>query len=131
MESTDKELKKLQKELNRIKKLKKSIYEDFREELISKEEYLSYRQDYLQKEELYARQIETLEKRKTENESQNIFEVPWIKRLLELKEIEKLDRDIIVEMIDQITVYEGRKIKIAYNFSDELEYLFSSVYKED
>lgn len=131
MKSTDQELKKLQKEFDRINKLKKSIYEDFKEELISKEEYLSYRQDYLQKEELYARQIETLEKRKTENESQNIFEAPWIKRLLELKEIEELDRDIIVEMIDQITVYEGRKIKIAYNFSDELEHLFSSVYSEN
>ena len=41
-----------------------------------------------------------------------------------VKEIKKLDREIIVEMIDQIWVYENRKIKIVYNFSDELEKIF-------
>lgn len=50
---------------------------------------------------------------------------------MELKDIEELDRDIIVEMIDQITVYENRKLKISYNFGNELEHLFSSVYCED
>ena len=129
--STDIELKKLQTELARIKKLKKSIYEDYKDELISKEEFLSYRQDYQQKEVLYSKQIEALEKKKNENITQDVFETPWLKRLLELKDIKELDRDIIVEMIDQITVYENRKIKISYNFSNELERLFSSVYIGD
>ena len=40
-------------------------------------------------------------------------------------------KDIIVEMIDQITVYENHKLKISYNFGNELEHLFSSVYCED
>ena len=41
---------------------------------------------------------------------------------MELKDIEELDRDIIVEMIDQITVYENHKLKISYNFGNELEH---------
>ena len=59
------------------------------------------------------------------------------KQKMKLKEklissfIEELDRDIIVEMIDQITVYENHKLKISYNFGNELEHLFSSVYCED
>ena len=44
--STDIELTKLKTELERVKKLKKSIYEDYKDELISKEEFLSYREDY-------------------------------------------------------------------------------------
>ena len=59
------------------------------------------------------------------------FENTVVKAVLELKDIEELDRDIIVEMIDQITVYENRKLKISYNFGNELEHLFSSVYCED
>ena len=47
--STDIELTKLKTELERVKKLKKSIYEDYKDELISKEEFLSYREDYQQK----------------------------------------------------------------------------------
>ncbi|BFK28479.1 recombinase family protein [Blautia producta] len=124
----DTELSKIKAELERVKRLKKSIYEDYREELISKEEFLSYREDYLKKEELYSKQIEALEEKKKDNVTEDVFETPWIKRLLELKDIETLDRDIVVEMISEIKVYENRKIKITYNFGNELEHLFSSVY---
>lgn len=124
----DTELSKIKAELERVKRLKKSIYEDYREELISKEEFLSYREDYLKKEELYSKQIEALEEKKKDNVTEDVFETPWLKRLLELKDIEALDRDIVVEMISEIKVYENRKIKITYNFGNELEHLFSSVY---
>lgn len=124
----DTELSKIKAELERVKKLKKSVYEDYREELISKEEFLSYREDYLKKEELYSKQIEALEEKKKDNVTEDVFETPWLKRLLELKDIESLDRDIVVEMISEIRVYENRKIKITYNFGNELEHLFSSVY---
>lgn len=129
--STNTELIKVKAELARVKKLKKSIYEDYKDELISKEEYLSYREDYQQKEALYSKQIETLEAKNKETVTEDVFETPWLKRLLELKDIEELDRDIVVEMIDEITVYENRKIKIRYNFGDELEHLFSNVYSVD
>lgn len=128
---TDTELSKMRSELERVKKLKQSVYEDYREELISKEEFLSYREDYLKKEELYSKQIKALEEKKKENVTEDVFETPWLKRLLELKDIEALDRDIVVEMISDIKVYENRKIKITYNFSNELEYLFSSVYSAE
>ena len=124
----DTELGKIKAELERVKRLKKSIYEDYREELISKEEFLSYREDYLKKEELYSKQIEALEEKKKDNVTEDVFETPWLKRLLELKDIESLDRDIVVEMISEIRVYENRKIKITYNFGNEPEHLFSSVY---
>lgn len=124
----DSELNKAKAELERVKKLKKSIYEDYKEELISKEEFLSYREDYLKKEELYFKQIEALEEKKKKNKTEDVFKTPWLRRLLELKDIESLDRDIVMEMISEIKVYENHKIKIIYNFSNELEYLFSSVY---
>lgn len=127
----DTELVKLKAELERVKKLKKSIYEDYKDELISKDEYFSYREDYGQKENLYAKQIEALEAKKKDNVTEDIFQTPWLRRLLELKDIEELDRDIVVEMIDEIIVYENRKIKIRYNFGNELEHLFSSIYSAE
>lgn len=125
---TNTEINKIQLDLERVKKIKKSIYEDYKEELISKEDFLSYREDYTKKEELYLKQLETLKKKKEDNIIGDVFESPWIKRLLDLKDIESLDRNIVVEMIHHISVYEDKKIKICYNFSNELEHLFSSVY---
>lgn len=128
---TDTEISKIRSELERVKRLKQSVYEDYKEELITKEEFLSYREGYQKKEELYSKQIEALEEKKSDSITDDVFDTPWLKRLLELKDIEKLDREIVVEMISEIKVYENRKIKITYNFSNELEHLFSSIYSAD
>ena len=117
------EKNRLTAELEKVRKLKKAVYEDYRSELISKDEFVTYRQDYLKKEELLEKQLESIVKQQNEA-TLNIFDNPWIKRLLELKTVEKLDRDIVVEMIHEITVYENHKIKITYTFSNELETFF-------
>ena len=123
---TDNEREKLNTELEKVRKLKKAIYEDYREELISKEEYVTYRQDYLKKEEQMVRQLTSLEERQELEADTDIFETPWVKRLFELRSVERLDRDIVVEMLHEIKVYENHKIEITYNFSDELAALFKS-----
>ena len=124
--AADNEIIKVNTELEKVKKLKKAIYEDYREELISKEEYVTYKQDYLKKEEQLKKQLNSLEERSNLEADRNIFEIPWVKRLLEQHSAENLDRDIVVEMLYEIKVYEDRKIEITYNFSDELETLFKS-----
>ena len=122
------EVQKIENELQKLKKMKKAVYEDYREELITKEEYISYRQDYQQKEDLYLKRLTLLQEQEAEHADTNVFESPWLKRLLEFKEIEVLDRDIIAEMIHEIKIYENHKIVITYNFSNELENLFKATY---
>lgn len=128
---TEKEIHRLKVELERVKKLKKEVYEDYKEELLSKEDYMAYRKDYEEKELLYAKQIQNLEEQKKNAVTSNVFETPWLKRLLDKKDIESLDREIIVEMISEILIYEDNRIKIVYNFSNELADLFSSIYNAD
>lgn len=125
---TETEQNRISAELAKVRRLKQSVYEDYCEELISKEEYIAYRQDYLNKEALYEKQLAVLDDKAQEKRTADMLDSPWIKRLLELKDIEKLDRDIVVEMVHEITVYENHKIKITYNFSNELEQLFQTVY---
>ena len=54
----------------------------------------------------------------------------WIEKLLQRGYIDKLDREIVVDMIDMIYVYEDNVIKIIYNFSDELEALLGTTEEE-
>ena len=127
----ERESSRVKGELERVQKLKKSVYEDYKEGLISNEEFLAYREDYLKKEELYEKQVKALEEKRKDNAIHDVFETPWLKRLLELRDIEELDREIIVEMIDRILVYENRKIKIFYNFGNELGSHFSDIYCDE
>lgn len=124
----DKEMARLADELAKIQRLKQSIYEDYKEGLISKEEFLSYRKEYLGKEQKYAEQMHVWKEKKENQKEEDLFFNPWMKRLLEFRAIEKLDRSMVAEMIHEIRIYEEHKVVIQYNFSDELDHLFSRVY---
>jgi len=111
-------------ELEKVKRMKKSVYEDYCEGILSKEEFMSYRKDYLDKEELYTRQGEALEEADNrENKGRLTF---WLEYLKHFGEVKMLDRQSIAEMIDSIYIFENDRIKIRYCFSDELETFFTS-----
>ena len=118
------EKEKLMSELEKIKKRKREIYEDFKDELIGKEEYISYREDYLTAEKNLEKKIQISKEEVQGHEKEDIFQNARIRKLLDTRSITELTRGIVVEMVDCIYVYEGKKIKIVYNFSDELESLF-------
>lgn len=122
------ERKKVQAELDKLQKRKKDVYEDYREELISREECVAYRKEYLQKEELLKKQLESLEKEKACESQDGICGNPWIKRLLESGEVEKLDREMVATMLQGIWIYENDKIEIVYPFCGASEIPFASVY---
>lgn len=113
------EEKRILAELNRIRRLQKSVYEDYREELLSKEEFTAYRHDYVLKEELLKKQLESLESRKKTQELPNTLSIPWVRHMLEYREVEHLDREIVTSMLHEIRIYQDNKIKVVYRFDDE------------
>lgn len=123
----NKERKHIADMLQKVQKRKKAIYEHFSDGLLSKDEYLTFKQDYQQEEDLLLKQSEELEKRSKES-PKSVMESQWIKRLLELKQVDELDRTIVLQMINCITVYDNQRIKIVYNFSADLEQLFESAH---
>lgn len=108
----------LYNELQKIRKLKKEVYEDYKEHLISKNEYISYHQDYINKEESLTGQLEAI-KAAFQNSSSDSFETVWTRQMAELRKIRNLTRLIIVEMIQEIKVYENNRIAITYHYSDD------------
>lgn len=115
--------------LERIKKLKKKVFEEYALGTITGEEYAEYRAQYVDEEKTLQKDISELMKKCSNTKKIDIFELPWIKRLLEYKEIDKLTREIILEMIDVIYIYKDGRIKITYNFTDEYDYLLKNEYE--
>ena len=121
----DRERSVLCAELEKVRRLKKSVYEDYRGNLISREECIAYRQEYIKKEEQYIKRLAGLEKELRGTDG-GFLEASWVKSLLERHQVETLDRGMVVEMLHEIKVYEDcghqlrkLRIEIAYNFSDE------------
>lgn len=109
--------------LERVIQLKKKLFEEYALGMISREEYVDYREQYIKEEKTLQNKLIEFKNKQGENDKGDVFEIPWVKRFLEQKQIEKLTREIIVEMVDTIYIYKDHRIKIVYNFSGEYEEL--------
>lgn len=102
--------------LEKNNKMKKSLYEDYREGILTKEEYLQYKSDYQKEDELIIGQIEAI---RNNNAKEDDEKNEWIETLLKHKKIERLDRETVAEVLDKIVITsteEELKIDIIFRF---------------
>jgi len=116
-----------QNDISKISNFKRTLYEDWKNADITREEYLEYKLKYENDIQRLNQNIERLENEKLKYEKQNISKNEWIEKFKEQKGISELSRDIIIELIECIWVYEDGNITIKFKFEDEfkrcLEYI--------
>ena len=110
-------LKKLkQLEIEKINNLKRGLYEDWKNKDITREEYIEYKKKYEDDIEKIKENMKNLSKHEEKKEQVNIENNQWIEKFKKHKNISKLDRIVITELIESIKIYENRKIKICFRF---------------
>lgn len=128
----EKEAESVKKRIQKLERLKKESYLDYKENLLSREEYLDLREDYLRQEQSLKIKLEKLLCTESE-EPEKMLNSPWVQSLLIHQKIDRLDRDMMVEFVEKIEIGEKnednqQEITIHYRFFDELENLFQMVY---
>lgn len=108
-------------ELEKVKKLKKGVYEDWKMGDISREEYIEYKSSYENEIINIEENIKCLEEEKEKYKEQVLGDNDWIESLKSKRNITELSRDVIVELIECIYVHEGGDITIKFKFADEYE----------
>ena len=112
------EIAHLEAQLEKLERQKSRAYEDYSEELISKEVLIRYQAKYNDLSEKTRQKIASL---LSETEPHRADHDEWIEHLLQTGYIKTLDRETVVEMVHMIYIFADDKIRIIYNFSDELE----------
>lgn len=120
----------LEDEAQRHEKLKISVYEDLKDNLITKDEYVTLknefetrRRDALEAIAQVRLEIDSLAKRNGKHHE-------WIEIFVSKREVETLTRNVVVELIDHICVYEDKRLEITFRYADnysEALYLISNV----
>ena len=109
-----------ERELAKIVRYKQSIYQDWKDGEITHSDYRHMKEDYEQQAEVLNQILARLkeEQRETENgiDTKNSF----LETFQQYQNIETLTRDILIELVDHIKVYEGGCISIVFRFADEL-----------
>ena len=52
----------------------------------------------------------------------NTSERSWVEQYAKYKDIKELTREAVVTLIDKITVYDDKRIEIAFNYRNEIAY---------
>lgn len=117
----------LEEDAQKYEKLKVSVYEDLKDELISKEEYISMKQEF---EKRRRAALDSIAQIKIEIEtlaSRNGKHHEWIESFLANKGIEKLERNVVVELIDYIKIYEDKRIEIVFRYADNYKEILNQI----
>ena len=109
-----------ERELSKIARYKQAIYQDWKDGEISHSDYRHMKEDYEEQAEALNEVIEKLRAEQAELENCIDTEKPFLKAFRQYGNIEKLTRDVLIELVDHIKVYEGGNISIVFRFADEL-----------
>lgn len=112
--------------VNLRRQLRKEAYEDWKLGNITEKEYNEYTKEYGEQ----IRQCEdTIDKYYEELKEfdQATRECNWIEYFTKYKNVNTLSRELIDSLIDNIYVYEDKKIKIKFKYEDEYNYLIDFV----
>ena len=113
-------LEQKQKELGKLERYKQAVWQDWKDGEISPVEYRHMKEDYEGQIAKLEQIIKNLEKEKLELEKSDAAENSFLTAFRQYQNISKLTRDILIELVDCITVYENNVIRIRFRFSDEL-----------
>lgn len=108
------------------RRLRKEAYEDWKLGNITLKEYNEYTNEYgeqiRQCEDTIDKYYEELKEFEQANRECN-----WIEYFTKYKNVNTLSRELIDSLIDNIYVYEDKKIKIKFKYEDEYNYLIDFV----
>lgn len=121
VDSIDKRLVQLQKELDGIEQIKLGLYTDLKQGIITQEDYISLKMGYGQKTVTLTEQIAQLKEARQTLDHKESLQNELITRFRQYGQIDTLTRSIVTELIARIDVHEGRAITIHFKFEDEFE----------
>ena len=109
-----------ERELAKISRYKQSIYPDWKDGEITRQEYHDMKADYEQKTANLADILARLTAERDELANGVNNEHPALVAFMKYQNISTLTREILIELVDHIKVYENGNISVKFKFADEL-----------
>ena len=89
--------------------------------IIDEEDFLIFKEQYQEKKRQIEKRKSALQSR-TKNDILLVDEYQrWLDNFLRYREIDELSREVLINLIDRIDVYEGEKIHISFKFKKPIQ----------
>ncbi len=121
----NKELKNKKEELIKYKQKEIILNNDYKDGLVSKEEYKDFLAVYKDKCDRLEKSIKNIEVEISKVFENNLLSFEWIDNFKKYRNIKKINRLILITLIQKIVIHEDKRIEIVFNYKDE----YDSIYK--
>ena len=111
-----------ERELSKITRYKQAIYQDWKDGEITYSDYRHMKEDYEAQADALNQVIDRFREEQAELENGIDTENPLLAAFRQHQNIDKLTRDVLIELVDHIKVYEGGSISIVFRFADEFRH---------
>ena len=115
----DKLLKTQEQELHKITNLCDNLYIDWKSGDLTRDEYHRMKAKFEQQAEEIRQTITNLQEEQTFVSNGITSADPYLQTFLKYKNIDHLERGIVVALIKQISIYEEKRIEVEFNFADQ------------
>ena len=117
----NKQMESQAREINKYSELKVQLYMDMTDGIVSKEEFKDINGTFTSKIDNLRYSLRQNEKKKEKKLALNVNYIPWIQEFLQYQNVDKLDRRIVVSLIERVVVYEDNKLEVVFQHKEELE----------
>ena len=109
-------------ELFGYRDFKNRLIEALNDNLIDREEFTMMRDKYRKLEEECSKAIEDLYEKLSDMSTGGSSECSWVEQYAKFQDVTELTREAVVALIDRVTVYDDKRIEIAFNYRNEIAY---------
>ncbi len=118
-------------DIDRYQDFRMKLYEALNESLIDRDEYNKMRMKYTGLIEATEAAVRKLNEQRAEIISGSGADRSWIEQYVRFQGITELTREAVVTLIDKVYVYEDKRIKIDFNYRDEIAYYQELLQKKE
>jgi site-specific DNA recombinase len=126
MRALNKQLEELAKEIERYSDLRAKLYQDMSDQVVSREEYKELDNRFSRKIKEAKRVQKEISQKKEHLNLDEILKQDWLKEFEQYRNIQKLERKIVVALIEKIIVYAKDRIEIRFLYMDAMDMMIEA-----
>jgi site-specific DNA recombinase len=114
----EKRIEQKETEIERCKELRNMLYEDMKDGIVSKEDYMELHEAYTQKRDSAEESVRKMKQEIKDILASNTDKYKWLDYFAEHQNIDRLTRNVAVELIDRVRVIDRNSIEVVFSFED-------------
>lgn len=105
-------------EILRCKELRNMLYEDMKDGIVSKEDYMELHEAYTKRRGMAEEAVAKMKQEIEDILASNTDKYRWLDYFAEHRNIDRLTRNVAVELIDRVKVVDKDTIEVVFSFGD-------------